>query len=107
MLLFLLLAPACAQPPSADPNIEFVTAVMRKVLTGDAAGAAELITADQARARESFQLLVTGFPNVTEPAQQQMLKGYVNTVARVFEARGDTSLVQWLRAENLLVEAKP
>lgn len=106
LLVLLLLAPVWADP-EADPNIDFVTEVMRKVLTGDAPGAAQLITANQERARESFKLLVVGYPNVTEPKQQQMLKGYVNTVARVFQANGDPSLVQWLKAENLLVEPTP
>lgn len=102
LLILWLLAPVFAQ--ETDPNIDFVTAVMRRVLTGDGPGAAQLITADQPRALESFQLLVNGYPMIKDPKQQLMLKGYVNTVARVFEANGDPSLVQRLKAEGLLVE---
>jgi len=104
LLLFLLLAPTFAQE-EPDPNAEFVTSVMRCVLTGDGPGAARLITENKPRALESFHLLVTGYAEVTDPKQQQMLKGYVNTVARVFEASGDPSLVERLKAEGLLVEA--
>ena len=95
-----------AQSPE-DPNALFMTQVMRLVLTHDGPGAARLIQANQPRARESFQILVVGYPTLTEPKQQALAKMYVNTVAQVFAASGDDTLLRQLKSEGLLAEPPP